>query len=99
MYVEDALMQEAVCVQCHINRSDTPSSFASPVTGATISSLHQRSNTSFLEILSSILLTDLNANVFSAKGKSMSQYGLLLEQITQCINYRKKYSQLYTHTE
>lgn len=32
------------------------------------------------------MLTDLNANVFSAKGKSKSQYGLLLEQITQSIN-------------
>lgn len=79
-------MQEAVCVQCYINRSDTPSSFASLVTGATIYSLHQRSNASFLEILSSVMLTDLNANVFSAKGKSKSQYGLLLEQITQSIN-------------
>lgn len=62
------------------------------LTGATNSSLHQRSSTAFLETWSSILLTDLNANVsFPAKVEFcltiMSQYGLLLEQITQSINY------------
>lgn len=74
---------------CHINSTIF---ICYMLTGAAISSLHQRSSTAFLETLSSILLADFNANVsFSAKVEFcltiMSQYGLLLEQITQSINY------------
>lgn len=54
---------------CHISRSNTPSSFASLVTGAKIFSLHQWPKRTFLGIPGSIMLTDFNANVFSAKGK------------------------------
>lgn len=54
---------------CHRNRSDSPSSFPSLLTGAATSSLHQRSNAACLEILSVVMLTDLSANFFPEKGE------------------------------